>query len=75
MDKSKLKAYIKSLVSNVFLATMMANIALCEIPLVLMGEGSFWWIVVDVIFCIGDTIFACHDWKKIKTMLEDNTNA
>ena len=72
MDKIKLKQLIKSFATNVALAVAMFTLALIYIPIVAQGEGFWFLAVCDVICCVVDTCFAVHDWKKIKSMLEES---
>lgn len=75
MDKIKLKRLIKSFTTNVALAVAMGTLALTYIPIVIHGQGLWILAACDIVFAVVDTCFAVSDWKKIKSMLEEDTSA
>lgn len=75
MDNVKLKKNIKSFTTNVALAVAMGTLALTYIPIVIQGQGYLALAICDVACAVADTCFAVNDWKKIKAMLEEDTNA
>ena len=75
MDKTKLKKHIKSFATNAALAVAMGTLALTYIPIVIQGQGLWVLAVCDIICAVADIYFAVNDWKKIKVMLEEDTNA
>ena len=75
MDKIKLKRLIKSFTTNVALAVAMSTLALTYIPIVIQGQGYLALAICDVVCAVADICFAVNDWKKIKAMLEEDTNA
>ena len=72
MDKTKLRKRIKSFATNVGFATAMFTLALFYLPLTIVGQAHWGWVIWDVIFCGVDTFFATRDWKEIKTLLEES---
>ena len=74
MDKIKLKRLIRSFTTNVTLAVAMSTLALTYIPIVIQGQGYWALAVCDVVCTVAGTCFAVNDWKKIKAMLEEDTN-
>ena len=75
MDKTKLKKHIKSFATNAALAVAMGTLALTYIPIVIQGQGLWVLAVCDIVCAVADICFAVNDWKKIKVMLEEDTNA
>lgn len=75
MDKTKLKRKIKSFATNCTMAAVMLTLALNYAMIIWSGEGIIWLLICDIICFAGDVFFATIDWKEIKQMLEDNTNA
>lgn len=75
MDKTKLKRKIKSFATNCALAVTALMLGLIYVMIMWSGEGMIWFLIGDIICFAGDVLFAFDDWKEIKKMLEDNTNA
>ena len=75
MDKTELKRKIKSFATNCAMAAAMLTLALNYVMIIWSGEGMIWLLICDIICFAGDVFFATNDWKEIKQMLEDNTNA
>ena len=75
MDKVKLKRKIENFATNCAMAAAMLTLALNYAIFIWSGEGMIWLLVCDIICFAGDTFFAISDWKEIKKMLEDDTNA
>lgn len=75
MDKTKLKREIKSFATSCAMAAAMLTLALNYAMIVWSGEGMFWLLICNLICFVADIFFATDDWKEIKKMLEDNTNA
>ena len=71
MDKIKLKRKIENFATNCVMAAVMLTLALN----IWSDKGMIWLLVCDIICFAGDTFFAISDWKEIKKMLEDDTNA
>ena len=75
MDKIKLKKKIKSFATSCALAATMLTLTLNYAMIMWSDEGMIWFLIGDIICFAGDVLFAFDDWKEIKKMLEDNTNA
>lgn len=75
MDKIKLKRKIENFATNCVIAAVMLTLALNYAMIIWSGKGMIWLLVCDIICFAGDTSFAISDWKEIKKMLEDDTNA
>lgn len=75
MDDIKLKIKIKSFATNCVMAAVMLTLGLNYAMIIWSGKGMIWLLVCDIICFAGDTFFAISDWKEIKKMLEDDTNA
>ena len=75
MDDIKLKIKIKSFATNCVMAAVMLTLGLNYAMIIWSGKGMIWLLVCGIICFAGDTFFAINDWKEIKKMLEDDTNA
>ena len=75
MDDIKLKIKIKNFATNCAMASAMLTLGLSYAIIILSGKGMIWLLICDIICFAGDTFFAINDWKEIKKMLEDDTNA
>ena len=75
MDKVKLKRKIEDFAANCVMAAVMLTVALNYAMIIWSGKGMIWLLVCDIICFAGDTFLAISDWKEIKKMLEDDTNA
>ena len=75
MDKIKLKRKIEDFATNCAIAAVMLTLGLNYTMIICSGKGMIWLLICDIICFAGDTFFAISDWKEIKKMLEDNTNA
>ena len=75
MDTIKLKIKIENFATSCVMAAVMLTLALNYAMIIWSGKGMIWLLVCDIICFAGDTFFAISDWKEIKKMLEDDTNA
>ena len=76
MDKIKLKRKIKNFATNCAMAAAMLTLAaLYYVMIMSSGEGTIWLLIGEIICFAGDVFFIIDDWKEIKKMLEDDTNA
>ena len=75
MDKIKLKRKIEDFATNCATAIAMLTLGLNYAMIIWSGKGMIWLLICDIIFFAEDTFFAINDWKEIKKMLEDDTNA
>lgn len=72
MDKKKLKKKIKSFAANVGLAVAMSTLAITYGPIVFVGDGFMWMLIIDIVLAIYDTTMAVLDWGEIKKLLGES---
>ena len=75
MDKIKLKREIKNFIINCIIAAAMLAFDLNYAIIIWSGGGAVWLLICGIICFAGDIFCAANDWKEIKKMLEDDTNA
>lgn len=72
MDKTKLKKKIKSFAANVGLAAAMSTLAILYGPIVFVGDGFMWMLIIDIVLAIYDATMAVLDWGEIKKLLGES---
>ena len=75
MNKIKLIRKIINFTTNCVMAAMMFTLALNYVAIIWSGHGMVWLLICEIICFVGDIFCAANDWKEIKKMLEDDTNA
>jgi len=70
MVKENLAKHIKSFAFNIAMGSVLSASIFWSVIFALIGDHSWWWVILNGIVITGDFIEAKNDWNKIKLELE-----